>query len=170
VALVLDRDTGLASPQFHVAFDPTFDTVKDMTSTSRCWQVKAGFVVQKELLSKPKPAKNKGASSPTSANSKTSRGRKRKRNETTTEQRQENREPQETEPPPAAANVGDGGQPTPPDWSETHREAEIGRMETTTRSGRKAKAAPRLIEAMTSEIARATASDVEGEIFCYATM
>jgi hypothetical protein len=35
------------SPQFHVAFDPTFDTVKDMTTRSM-WQVRAGFVTQRE--------------------------------------------------------------------------------------------------------------------------
>ena len=34
VALILDRETGLVSPQFHVTFDPSFDTVKDITVTS----------------------------------------------------------------------------------------------------------------------------------------
>ena len=54
VSLVLSRDTGLVSPQFHVAFDPAFDTVKDMTTKSN-WQLKAGFVSQREPQS---PAKN----------------------------------------------------------------------------------------------------------------
>jgi len=58
VALVLDRDTGLVSPQFHVAFDPTFDTIKQITNKSN-WQNKAGFVAQREATiptAKTKPA------------------------------------------------------------------------------------------------------------------
>jgi hypothetical protein len=47
VALVFDRETGLASPQFHVAFDPTVETVQDIKTKSR-WQIKAGFVAQKQ--------------------------------------------------------------------------------------------------------------------------
>ena len=43
VALILDRDTGLVSPQFHVAYDAAFDTVKDITSKAK-WLLRAGFV------------------------------------------------------------------------------------------------------------------------------
>ena len=43
VALVLDRKTGLVSPQFHVVFDSEFHTVKTDNFSSR-WQHKAGFV------------------------------------------------------------------------------------------------------------------------------
>ena len=71
---------------------------------------------------------------------------------------------------PVAANVGDGGQPILASESETQREEETERVITITRSGRKAKAAPRLIEAMATEIARATAMDIEGELLCYAAM
>ena len=70
----------------------------------------------------------------------------------------------------AAADVGDGGQPTPPPESETQREAQPERPEQVTRSGRKAQPAPMLIEAMATEIAHTTRKDVEGEIFCYATV
>jgi hypothetical protein len=58
VALVLNRETGLVSPQFHVAFDPTFDTVKDITVKSK-WQLRAGFVAQREPQSTPKQTKDK---------------------------------------------------------------------------------------------------------------
>ena len=166
VALVLDRDTGLASPQFHVAFDPRFDTAKDITTESK-WQLKAGFVIQRELYERKRtqiPSTEKPLGDNTSSRSK----RKRKRSEATTEQQQGTRESHELSTQPAAANVGDGGHPTPSNEGGTQREAE--REYTTTRSGRKAKAAPRLIEAMTSEIARVTADDVEGEIYCYATI
>jgi hypothetical protein len=47
VALVLDRSIALVSPQFHVAFDPAFDTAKEITTKSM-WQTKAGFVAQRE--------------------------------------------------------------------------------------------------------------------------
>jgi len=42
VALVLSRTTSLVSPQFHVKFDNTFQTVKDI-DTESYWQTKAGF-------------------------------------------------------------------------------------------------------------------------------
>ena len=48
VALVLDRDSGLVSPQFHVLFDNEFQTVKDDKYDSS-WQIKAGFSSQREL-------------------------------------------------------------------------------------------------------------------------
>ena len=48
MALVLDRDTGLVSPQFHVLFDNEFQTVKDDKYDSS-WQIKAGFTSQREL-------------------------------------------------------------------------------------------------------------------------
>ena len=43
VSLVLNRTTGLVSPQFHVAHDSSFHTTKDDHDPS-IWQIKAGFV------------------------------------------------------------------------------------------------------------------------------
>ena len=43
VALVLSRQTGLVSPQFHVKFDDRFQTIKDIHKES-LWQTKAGFM------------------------------------------------------------------------------------------------------------------------------
>jgi hypothetical protein len=82
-----------------------------------------------------------------------------------TEQQPETKESHELSTQPAAANICDGGHSMPSNKSGTQREAE--REHTMIRLGRKAKASPRLIEAMTSEIAQATAGDVEGEIYCY---
>ena len=48
VALVLDLDTGLVSPQFHVLYDTEFRTVADDT-TIPAWKVKAGFLSEREL-------------------------------------------------------------------------------------------------------------------------
>ena len=43
VALILNRDTGLVSPQFHVRFDKAFETVQQ--DDIHCnWKTKAGFV------------------------------------------------------------------------------------------------------------------------------
>ena len=51
VSLVLDRNKGLVSPQFHVVHDNTFDTVKQERYKSK-WQVKAGFVSERAVRSR----------------------------------------------------------------------------------------------------------------------
>ena len=43
IALVLNRDNGLVSPQFHTMCDNNFTTVSDDTSKTN-WMIKAGFV------------------------------------------------------------------------------------------------------------------------------
>ena len=48
VALVLNLETGLVSPQFHVKFDSSFHTIKQSPEIKSLWQVKAGFVAQRE--------------------------------------------------------------------------------------------------------------------------
>jgi hypothetical protein len=58
VALVLDRRTALVSPQFHVSFDPSFHTVKQDTFDSQ-WQLKAGFVGQREPKRPAQPVTGK---------------------------------------------------------------------------------------------------------------
>jgi hypothetical protein len=62
VALNLDRETGLVSPQFHVTFDPSFDTVKDITVKS-LWQLQAGFVTQRESKFQLEKARRMGLNS-----------------------------------------------------------------------------------------------------------
>ena len=47
VALVLDRKTGLVSPQYHVQFDDDFSSVRQDTFDSD-WMIKAGFVTKDE--------------------------------------------------------------------------------------------------------------------------
>jgi hypothetical protein len=53
VALVLNIETGLVSPQFHVKFDPSFHTVKQSPEMTSSWQIKAGFVAQREPTPEP---------------------------------------------------------------------------------------------------------------------
>ena len=52
VALVLNIDTGLCSPQFHVSFDDFFETVKGSTRQIR-WQEKCYFVESKDGSTEP---------------------------------------------------------------------------------------------------------------------
>ncbi|KAI2497426.1 hypothetical protein MHU86_17084 [Fragilaria crotonensis] len=164
VALVMDRDTALVSPQFHVAYDATFDTVKNV-KTKSSWQLRAGFVTsQKELTTK-------GATSPSSqTTSMTSSSRKRKRH--TPNERARAGEPvPSSQKEPAAANVGDDGPPIPIDATETgdRTMGDANRIQKT-RFGRTIKPPQKYLAAMCTEISDATRNDVEGEIFCYVAM
>ena len=63
VALVLDRTTGLVSPQFHIKFDPSFHSVMQDDFDSQ-WQHRAGFIKQEpqtkpKATAKAKPRKGK---------------------------------------------------------------------------------------------------------------
>jgi hypothetical protein len=49
VALVLSLETGLVSPQFHISFDPTFQTMRKHFQNNEPisqWQQKAGFIIE----------------------------------------------------------------------------------------------------------------------------
>ncbi len=88
VALVLSMETGLVSPQFHVAFDPSFRTVKELHAKSQ-WQIKAGFVMQPSMITErtrgTSRTRRDGSSANTHSNSKgapKSGKRKRKSQET----------------------------------------------------------------------------------------
>ena len=48
VAVIMDMDTGLVSPQFHVLFDNEFRTVNNDQSIPM-WKVKAGLLTQREI-------------------------------------------------------------------------------------------------------------------------
>jgi hypothetical protein len=70
VALVMDRDTALVSPQFHVAYEANFDTVKNI-KTKSIRQLRAGFVTtQKE------PARMDATTPPKQLASMTASGKK----------------------------------------------------------------------------------------------
>ena len=104
VALVMDRKSALVSPQFHVAYDATFDTVKGI-KTKSSWQLRAGFVTsQKELMSKEGTSPQKQTASMTAS------GKKRKRH--TSDEREKAGEPVPSrQKEPAAATIGDDGPP-----------------------------------------------------------
>ena len=54
VSLVLSRETGLVSPQFHVKHDPLFQSVKQDNFDSK-WQEKAGLLTIRKEAPPPKP-------------------------------------------------------------------------------------------------------------------
>jgi hypothetical protein len=182
VALVLDRGTGLFSPQFHVAFDAAFETVKDIAVKSN-WQQKAGFIAQREIsTNKVKDSVNNPLQSqPRTASATTERtwdsegvrnsavNRKRRRQDKASMNRLVTPESQKPSEPAAAgenpaSRTSHGG-------SGSHSEVVDRNTITVTRSGRKTKPIRRLtVEAMMAEISTVTAGDVEGELFCYAAM
>jgi len=162
VALVLNLKTALVSPQFHVKFDPTFQTVKQISVDSK-WQMKSGFLTKSvEQQEREQPGllepdtTLRGSSSMRDDPS----NRKRKRDELNDPQEQvgnpDSRE-QQTREPQAAATSGDDGLP---------ENRQVPSPAVHTRSGRKPKPVQRLIEAMLAEVKVKTQEDVEGEIFC----
>jgi uncharacterized protein with von Willebrand factor type A (vWA) domain len=161
----MDRDSALVSPQFHVAFDTTFNTVKGIRTRSS-WQVKAGFVTtQKES--------EKRTTAPTAPASSDGRTGKRKRNASNKVGKAGEPDPS-NQKEPAAAPVGDDG---PPISSVTENGNEVTGEETerrlpkrTSRYGRILKPIHKTLEAMRVELSEVTRNDVEGEIFCYETM
>jgi hypothetical protein len=71
VALVLDLNTGLTSPQFHVKMDPTFQTMRrsfeDQQPIKSMWMEKCGFLHDLEIQRKRKHNKStpsEGVSTP----------------------------------------------------------------------------------------------------------
>jgi hypothetical protein len=176
VALVLDRQTAHVSPSFHVKFDSTFDTTKEITNKSQ-WQIKAGFVAQREPK-QVKPSERLPRLQPTATPGSAPEGaimtnsRKRKtRTSTIEEGTPETREEGTETRVPAAANNGDNNPPSDPGHvSGSATRVLQGPEGTETRSGRKTKPRTRLIEAMITEICSNTSADVTGEIMCYNAM
>ena len=179
IALVLSLETGLVSPQFHVAYDPNFQTVKEIMTKSR-WQNKAGFVAQREPETKQKTtakdasrsnSQKKSASTSEGARERTdSRKRKLREMDDNGMDTAGTPESQESEPP-AAANVGGDGSPTSrtirgdgPEKTDKNFKVQI------TRFGRKTKPVSRLVDAMVAEVEHLTSGDIPGELFCLQAM
>ncbi len=175
VALVLSRETGLVSPQFHVAFDPSFRTVKDTTKKSQ-WQLKAGFVVQPSMLKErtrgTAGTTRDGSSSKTSANSKGAKTTRKRKSQEVIDDSGEG-DPETLNKRAPAAAVGDQQLGTP---KLTH--AHGGTIELADRSSgprrlsnRKANPSPgERLKAMMTELVECTQSDITGEIFAYSAM
>jgi hypothetical protein len=166
VALVMDRDTALVSPQFHVVFYATFDTMKTI-KTRLSWQLRAGFVTtQKKPMNKEITSPHKKTASMTNSSNK----KKRKRH-TSDEIGTAGDPVASKKKEPAAANVGDDGPPKPFNTTKMGNSVMGSATERIgTKFGRTVKQVQRTLAVMCTEISEATRSDVEGEIFCYVAM
>jgi Reverse transcriptase (RNA-dependent DNA polymerase) len=167
VALVMDRDTALVSPQFHVAYDATFDTVKTI-KTKSTWQLKAGFVT-----SQKEPTRRDKTPTPSQTVHMAASTKKRKRH-TPIEQEKAGNPVPSSQKEPAAATIGDDGPPIPINATTTGKSvmgsAPDSRPIQISRYGRTIKPTNTVLGAMCAEISEATRGDIEGEIFCYVAM
>jgi hypothetical protein len=185
VALILDINTGLVSPQFHIKLDPLFQTVRGDTqqeSHKSLWQIKSGFVLQKEASTvnkkRPRPTgRLKMGDPPEDVDDlvripgivqpplplppkapgeieDTLNVPTAPQRETTSPQREIAQPQREGETPTIEASVG----------------AEEQDSSTSRRSRRKTSTLKRLIEVMAVQVLAATSHDVPGEIFCCSTL
>ena len=162
VALVLDRDIGLVSPQFHVQFNPSFHTVQHDKFDS-LWQIKAGFVSQRELPKvKPPDMATQGKLKRKSIDKSPPTGT-RPNKRTTRPGSLENtlNTNQLTNFVLSLPDLPDDKTPVIP---EPPREATNDQIRS--KSGGKSKPVNWLIEAMLAETSTLTAHDIEGKIFC----
>ena len=180
VALVLNPETGLVSPQFHVKHDGAFDTVKQLYGDSKHeskWQMKAGLMQIKDR--QPRGADSK-ASSDTSNSQRASSenpdavGRHaRSRNGPAHEESQQSTSApsqdanqdqgrEQSEPEPTRAEGGNGQSQAQVQDSSSLREHQRA-------SSRTRRPVQRLIEAMQAEIAHNT-EDPSNEIFSYSAL
>ncbi len=161
MALVLDRRTGLVSPQFHIKFDPSFQTVKSNNFDSQ-WQLKTGFVgirVKEPIATAPN-ALERSAPSEGAQNAPSEGAQKRQRFEHLIDREQNseiNRQLQRHNMKQA------------PELGKTHEDEQVGKQtpipETEIRPP-----VERLIEAMLAEVKILTKEGIEGEIFCLEAM
>ena len=154
---MLDRATALVSPQFHISFDPGFQTVTNDDLDTQ-WQTKAGFVSQRERRA-PKPTTmTETSNNPNKRSSSNSEGvetpkpkRSRFGNIDTVPQRDIN---------VSLQKQNDSNQPKDSMLQQTHIDSPIKEREPV----------EVLIEAMMAENQETTKQDVEGEIFCIEAM
>jgi len=161
VALVLNLSTGHVSPQFHVSFDPTFETIKDQEyPVKSLWQFKAGFIREREdeadrrrkvAFKDPLVVKRPRKDEVGEVSEQTEPPKGNDTSETTPQQKEEG-------VTPTPEGEGTSSQPL---------QQMTNQPELKTRSGRAPKPVQRLIEAMETEIITTTKADVEGEILSF---
>jgi hypothetical protein len=120
VALVLNRETGHVSPQFHVKHDHCYHTVRDEQQKSPdLWMIKAGFVGAKELV---EAAPTKGVRRRKAPNDPSARGWKRPRmaGEATDHQTEGAASSEGAAAPEGAPAEGATGAPS---WYANHRQS-----------------------------------------------
>ena len=159
--------TGLVSPQFHVAFDPSFRTAKEDLFDSH-WQLKAGFLTKEQR--KKATARRKSSSEtiykrslPEQEGAQIEPKAKRVRFES------ESTLPEETNvearstlaDPDALQQLTDDTQSVNKETSDNNEPPESQKEQ------QSSEPVMRVMETMISELSKVTAQDVSGEIFCY---
>jgi hypothetical protein len=182
VAMVLDRTTGLVSPQFHVAFDPSFRTVRE-DKFELSWQLKAGFLANERTKQAKKRAPS-GESLFAKVPSRepegaTTQANKRARGETSAPS-QLNDEGTSTgatlQQPLNDSKLGNSTDSTSPDinpgTSKPTGETESRRKDRPDQAEAPQQPEPMqvILQTMRAELSKATADDIEGEIYCLQAM
>jgi hypothetical protein len=197
VALVLDRTTGLVSPQFHVNYDPSFHTVKQ-DSFDTTWQSKAGFLStppeakipvkgnrkSRETIFFKRPMTEQEGVSPQGDAQKSKRARV---SGTTKDSTESETIPLKDTPSTTVSSKGprqqsndsqvDTTTPTSPETNTGRSDppSNGGRVEDRPVShqvGSQQTPSPTqvIMEAMMVELSKATAGEIEGEIMCFSAM
>ena len=171
VALVLDRSTGLVSPQFHVTFDSSFHTVKQDDLDSK-WQAKAGLVTKEPA---PAAAKRKlDANEPRESHGVTvaPEGVLRKRLKTFQPSVEGGTSPLTSQTTSVRTRVEDGSKPSTNDSPSPGHAKAPGPPKIQDNGGPRKEPVPTWViaKAMMAELSQATSGDVEGEIFCLQAM
>ncbi|KAI2502191.1 hypothetical protein MHU86_12243 [Fragilaria crotonensis] len=176
LALVLSLDTGLVSPQFHVAFDPSFLSVKDIKSKLQ-WQIKEGFVKQLDMLRDRSRGtdvtRRDGSSEKTRSDSKgapKTLKRKRKSLEILNEGGGGDPRTRAEQRAPAAPGATEEGSPRLTRANGSTIEQADRRSGQRRRSSRKANSSQDMLRAMMAELMTNTQTDIAGEIFAYQAM
>jgi hypothetical protein len=166
VALALDRQTALVSPQFHVTFDPSFHTCKQDKFDSK-WQLKAGFVAQRE----PEPKNTTKVQVPQGSKSKTKTAPNNQATESPPKQQRREADQSELNYQLQHHVLEIPNQPPEPPPEEPVRNEDKGSSVPTNNrtSARKRQPIERLTEAVAAEVKDAS-GEIEGEIFCPAAM
>ena len=164
ISLVLDLHTGLVSPQFHVAHDPTFLTVKN-DATQYQWSIKAGMSTPPSQTSPKKRTQ-------------TPEDRRPKRSKPSTDNKSLSNTSQKLD----KTNVDDAEKRTQPSTAYTDRNQTPIPNTVTRRSTRTRKSPQRLTPAMESVIthnpegainpplSREDHNDANGEIFALSSL
>lgn len=182
VALVLNPETGLVSPQFHIKHDGNFDTISQLYSDTANhvskWQLKAGLMKLREVRTgdvvennnddhriseKEKRRVSEGAEHSTSDEPGTARTRDDARQSAPAASRLQ----RDVTIPTASGNAPNSSrQPSPVDVRTSSQDIPLTPERRT--SSRPRRPVQRLIEAMVSELSRDTNSN--SEIFSYQAM
>ncbi len=175
VALVLNPETGLVSPQFHIKFDSSFDTIKQLygpaSNHQSQWQLKAGLVMDKPTAKEKQKESAKARKEYKEVHEHVTKNTEK--TGPTSERDGRDDQPQEmNDVAPTEKKAATEGRPG------EHSLARHPNMDNTTvaqqrrtplrRSARERRGVQRLIEAMVTEVEQDTNSS--GEIFSYQAM